>query len=498
MSDETPTVPLIEVIKASIVERLNLKRFDFSEQIRALTHLVVISLVLASLNWIFAKSDPGWLKLNPSPWIILPFYMGFRFRFLWGLAAGLLLLVVRVWIRHSNTLEGDRLGFSGAEHFLLWGAVLMGVTGGFLKNLIRRKEEQKQELLETSLESNESLKQTVALLKHNEQDLSSTLVSQGLESSGLALNLQEVINHSAKLDQDDAFLNLLRDRCGVKSAAIYFSARGGRAIRVAQLRSDSAFPESIDKTPMFEHAERTGKIVTQRWFWEPIEPNATGGFDDYYLAVVAHPRDRDFRVLVISRMDFEQIHWENFWKIESAFRWFENSVNAKSDKVLLSPLDGDAKGEKSREKIINDEIADNASDEPLVVEEEMAEFEEAIREPRPILDASSFKRRLDQCRQIEEQMGLEHRLVIFVPGESESTERCEAFAHSLSVTIPPSDDLALIPSDGGRFVYGLITAAPTTEKAEEHAGSLLAGAPELDLRFFVLQLNDKALSAFAN
>ena len=517
MSDETAD-ELIDFEKASLLTSL-LEKFPLKNgikakgQLTALLHFFVISVMLAALNWLFAKSDPGWLNLNPSPWVILPFYLGFRFGFFWGVGSSLLLVFLRVWLERLSLPDDVEVSFTGSEHFLFWGAILMGAIGGFTRGVISRRETQKQILIEDSLTSIDNLKTQVALLKHNEQDLSANLVSQGLNSSGLVLSLQDVIDQYAPSDRDEAFLNLLRDRCGVKSAAIYFSARNGKCVRVTQLRSDNAFPESIEKTPMFEHAERTGKIVTQRWFWEPFEPNATGGYDDFYLAVVAHPKEKDFRILVISRMDFEQIHWENFWKVESAFRWFENSINSKTPidfQLTQAPVESSA--DATREDIIDAELSDSHSDSKNETEDSEVVIQEPVQEPvqepieepdevietRPILDAHGFKQRLGQCRQIEEQMGLEHRLVIFVPGEQEPLESCETFANSLSFAMPPADDLAKIPSDGGRFVYGLLTAAPTDEEAEEHAKELLAELPDLDLRFFVLNLKDKALSAFEN
>ncbi|MDF1814952.1 MAG: hypothetical protein P1V20_22300 [Verrucomicrobiales bacterium] len=503
MSEETAD-ELIDFEKPSLVSTI-LEKFPINEklqvkgQLTALLHFFVISVMLAALNWLFAKSDPGWLELNPSPWVILPFYLGFRFGFFWGVGSGFLLVIVRIWLEGLQVAEGETINFTGSEHFLLWGAVLMGAIGGFTRGVIGRRETQKEILLEDSLTLNRNLKNQVALLKHNEQDISAVLVSQGLEPSGLVLSLHDVIDQYAAADRDEAFLNLLRDRCGVNSAAIYFSARNGRGVRVAQLRSDNAFPESIDQTPMFEHAERTGKIVTQRWFWEPFEPNASGGYDDFFLAVVAHPKDKDFRVLVISRMDFEQIHWENFWKIESAFRWFENSMNSKTPlEFQIEQPKSQSPIEETREEIIKEE----SPEAPIENELSDGSVDTAAAIPpapkKEILDPPAFKKRLAQCRLIEEQMGLEHRLVIFVPGETESAERCEAFAQSLSAIMPEADDLALIPSDGGRFVYGLITAASSSEIAEAHAGELLSKLPDLDLRFFVLHLNDHALSAFEN
>ena len=497
-------------------------KFQGKLHLNALLHFFVIAVLLAALNWLFARSDPGWLNLNPSPWILLSFYLGFRFGISWGIGSGLLVVLFRIWMSKLHP-EPDSLwpAITGGQTYLLWGVVLAGGAGGFFRAMIRRNEYRQDLRLNDSLSLNKKLKNQIALLKHNEQDLSAALVAQNLETSGFVLGLRDVIDQHAENERDAAFLSLLRDLCGVRSAALYFSARGGRGIRVAQLKSDGAFPESIDKTPMMEQAEETGKIVTQRWFWEPYEPRASGGYDDYFLAVTAHASRRDFRVLIISRMDFEQIHWENFWKIESAFHWYESARASESGGSAVPPLEtvsaepqpqslpdpeGSSEPAPQPEPVsvaASDAAGAAASSLPASGEAPLGQqphhqVESPAATAKPILDAPGFKVRLGQCRQIEEQMGLEHRLVVFVPGEGESQERCNAFAESLSVTMSPSDDLARIPAEGGRFVYGLLTAAPTSEAAEQHAGNLLQDLPDLDLRFFVLRLNDEALSAFVN
>ena len=191
--------------------------------------------MLAALNWLFARADPGWTRLNPSPWIILSFYLGFRFGISWGIGSGLFLVVARIWLTKAGLSEGETLEISGLQVYLLWGVVLAGAIGGFFRAVISRKEYQKDTALHDSLSSNHNLKNQIALLKHNEQDLSSALVAQNIESSGLVLGLQDVIDQNTETEQDLAFLTLIKNLCGVKSAAIYYITRGGRGLRVARI-----------------------------------------------------------------------------------------------------------------------------------------------------------------------------------------------------------------------------------------------------------------------
>ena len=520
MIDETINEP----IRAPSIPRWFNFRLRRNIHITALVHFLVATMALAALNWILARNDPGWLKINPSPWVFLPLYMGFTRGYIWGVGAGLFLIIVRVWLKDIE------VAFTGSDYFLMWSTVMMGGIGGLVRGIVWRKQFQAEMQLQQARASCKELQSQVALLKHNEQDLSLSLVASGLEPSGIVFGLQGVVDQFEGTERDEAFLHLIRDYCGVGSAAIYLS-RGGRCIRAAQLHNDVALPDTLDKTPMMEQTERTGKIATQRWFWEPYVQGDSGGYDDHYLAAIAHQSNRDVRILVVTRMDFDQVNWENFWKLESAFRWFEahsgSGISPDPPAVEEPPPEQPPVAETNIPSAPVEAqppapvsvpeptpltpapapemaaVSHHPEPQPAPVPVETAPpieqnpvHAEAVA--KPILDPPQFRLRLGQCRQIQEQMGLEHRLVVFVPGETESLERCEEFAHALSSTMPPSDDLAVIPSDGGRIVYGLLTAAPTSEAAEAHAGSLLAKLPELDLRFFVLRLNDKALSAFEN
>lgn len=44
--------------------------------------------LLTLLNLFLASDDPGWLSVNPSPWVLLPLLAGVRYGFRWGFSAG--------------------------------------------------------------------------------------------------------------------------------------------------------------------------------------------------------------------------------------------------------------------------------------------------------------------------------------------------------------------------------------------------------------------------
>ena len=46
---------------------------------KAFRDVLLLGAVLALINYLAALSDFGWMRLNPSPWLLLPALIGVRF-----------------------------------------------------------------------------------------------------------------------------------------------------------------------------------------------------------------------------------------------------------------------------------------------------------------------------------------------------------------------------------------------------------------------------------
>ncbi|MES2705566.1 MAG: hypothetical protein V4726_03085 [Verrucomicrobiota bacterium] len=70
--------------------------------------------LLIAANLITAPRDPGWLSLNPSPWLLLPVLTGlrhgFRWGFLFGTAASLAVFSV-LWVLHPGAAAANLIFF---------------------------------------------------------------------------------------------------------------------------------------------------------------------------------------------------------------------------------------------------------------------------------------------------------------------------------------------------------------------------------------------------
>lgn len=50
---------------------------------------VLVAVVIVGANLLFDRAHPGWINLNPSPYLLLPILLGSRYGFVPGILAGL-------------------------------------------------------------------------------------------------------------------------------------------------------------------------------------------------------------------------------------------------------------------------------------------------------------------------------------------------------------------------------------------------------------------------
>ena len=99
---------------------------------------MVLAAILASLNFWLAPTDPGWLNVNPSPYLLLPILIGGRFGFLPGTGAGVLAVAIIVagqcWLK-----KVDPASSLSSERYVYTCLVLIGGICGELQHFFDGK-----------------------------------------------------------------------------------------------------------------------------------------------------------------------------------------------------------------------------------------------------------------------------------------------------------------------------------------------------------------------
>ncbi|MCP5539359.1 MAG: hypothetical protein H7A53_02445 [Akkermansiaceae bacterium] len=407
--------------------------------------------LLAGLNWVVSRDDPGWLGLNPTPWILLPLFLGGRY----GLAAALIgsVLAAGAILGLTWAVEGwaAALAAPSGRPFFFLSLLIAGAVGSTIHHLVsgplRRVHRHATELAA----KNRELAEESALYRENESLLQESLLLWGADYASLTEEAHRLFSADARR-LDDALLGVLRRVFGVTGAAVYRTGRAGdeeeSLPRVAHSGGGEGLPDRISREEsgtVWGEALRSRRLVTCREIWESAEAGAGSPENGAVLAAIpwrAGAGDAAAAaVLVIDRMEFSRIRWETLARIEALFAW----VMSHAAEPALEGAGGD------------------------------------LPAPR-ILAPEVFGNRLDSARRVADVLRLPARLILFTPVPNAGREDLARFVEQLRHQVRPVDCLGAIGGNQGgsaRFAIALLAPLAKSEAAEAYAGRLLSRMGDL-------------------
>lgn len=347
---------------------------------------VVLYSLLLLINYFFSGDDIGWILLNPSPWFLLPVFMGARYGLrmavIGAAATALTILVV------NQFQTGDLFSelFEERAYFFL-ALLIVGVVAS-LGNYLLAGPAQIAESQRGELEdANARLSETVGLLHQNEARLKVALLKHNASFASIPDDFQRMFKGGIH-GVDSGLLTLLRRQFGVRSAAIY-TMKGQNdesLVRRSVAGDEGDFVQSIqlgEQGGVVRAALDTGRLVTCRHIWE----ETAGDPDDVLAALPWVHCGKIKALLVFRRMDFEEIYWENFARIQAVWGWVMGHV-------------GDA-----------------------VIQGEQVEYETAR-----LVSEEEFQRDLEMARQLEQSLYLGFRVLVFAQGKLDSADQMKLVA----------------------------------------------------------------------
>lgn len=277
-----------------------------------------------TLNALLAPADPGWLELNPSPWLLVPAFLGARYGLRTGLAGALATAaLLAIWQICALPNQADLLQ---RHPFFLISLVGMAGLAGAAQQMVLPRAEQAERERETLLHDLATTRQACRLLRLDRDALQDVLLKHQAVFASLPGDLERLFEAEAEASWGPALLDLFRKRFGVREAAIYRAGAKGGFCRVAHSGPAAAFPPELTPeraSPVTQAALRSGQMVTCRHLWEE-----TAGRPDDILAAfpalaAAKPETNcpPVAMLLIRRMDFDAIHWENLARVDALWQW---------------------------------------------------------------------------------------------------------------------------------------------------------------------------------
>ncbi len=260
--------------------------------------------LLALANCLIARDDPGWLSVNPTPWLILPALFGVRYGFVSGFGAGVLIALLLVVGRHLTGQDVNLVEHAYAVLALpLIGALLGGVSEG-----LRRREADLKAERDCLRRENRRGHADRELLVLSRQDLQQRLELQGGNGGSLDEGLADLLESSDEFIPED-LLNALSRTVGTTSVAVYKLPVGSKSstlVRVASVGESARFPGYLvaeDHQIVSEALERKCFLVQKSLLESP--PSSKPG----YLAAypISGTDRRTSHVLILQDLPLEKI-----------------------------------------------------------------------------------------------------------------------------------------------------------------------------------------------
>jgi hypothetical protein len=253
---------------------------------RACVDTAMVAALLVAANALLDPGDMGWVRLQPSPYLMLPVLIGSRYGFRWGLGAGGLAAAVAVagsggagWGPAARAAWTD---FARTEAYPLVALIVAGGVCGEIQRQMHRRQLQLKVESEDLRGRLRTLDADLGLLRETKAELERLVATRDSDISTLDADLRRLFEAEAD-DLPQGLLLLLHRQTRLADAAVYRLQANGLLKRLGALGSTKHLPESLarDEIEMVELALRRGAPVTVPEFWQ-----REGEADRIYLMAV--------------------------------------------------------------------------------------------------------------------------------------------------------------------------------------------------------------------
>jgi hypothetical protein len=306
--------------------------------LRAIAEFLSLLIVLSLVNALVSRTDPGWLALNPTPFLLVPAILGVRYGFAAGLLSGALT---------AGLITLARLAIAElpvADHrFVLASLPLLGLIVGQFSEFLRRRSSEQALATQDLRVENRVLRAERQLLFLAKQDLQQRLGLYGANSASLDQDIEEL----AACDRRSApgvLLSTLQRLTRVRSAAVYelTNARTGNLARHAVIGDAGHFPETLrgSEHHLVKESLQRRCFLTQKGLLQATPARAPG----FLLASPITDANGDVNfVLIVQDLPFTEISRRNFSTIKAICDWFAtfviSPVNAPARHRAVSQTD---------------------------------------------------------------------------------------------------------------------------------------------------------------
>jgi polysaccharide biosynthesis protein PelD len=287
---------------------------------------LVLAAILVALNLWIAPKDPGWLKVNPSPYLLLPVLIGGRFGFLPGVGAGvlsgLIILTGQFWLNKVDPVSSLASGRYVYSCLILIGGIcgeLQHFFNGKLKRLTAGQETLEQRL--------KKLDNELYFLREAKVEVDRIIATHDSGLSTLDTEIRELY-----LVEGDGFyqqvLVLLSRQAHVTDAAIYLIQPNQQLLRKAMIGNENSLPEELGlgdaEMALLAIERKTAVSISE--FWKLGATRA----EPYLICLpFLDPDDNPTAVLTITGMPFFSLNQKSVHLITVICKWASKVIQVK-------------------------------------------------------------------------------------------------------------------------------------------------------------------------
>jgi hypothetical protein len=292
----------------------------------AVLDAAILAVVLVSLNLWLARSDPGWLNVNPSPFLLLPILIGGRFGFLPGLGAGLfaatLIVIGQFWLR-----KVDPVTSLIAERYPYLCLVLLGGICGELQHFFNGKLKRMVEGQGTLELRLKKLDNELYFLREAKGEVDRIIATHDSGLSTLDTEVRELY-----LVNDEQFyeqvLALLNRQANVVDAAVYLIQPDQQLLRQAVIGQELSLPPELPlhatEMALLAVERKTAVSISEFWKLGATRP------EPYLICLpFLDEEENAVAVLMITGMPFFSLNQKSVHLITVICKWASKIVQVK-------------------------------------------------------------------------------------------------------------------------------------------------------------------------
>lgn len=227
----------------------------------ALRDLVVLTAVLAGVNALLGRSDPGWLELNPTPWLLPAALVGARYGFGSGLISGLAIAALIAGVK-SRMQDLELEGMLREHAYFFLSVVVTGAAAGEIGRLLSLRGAAVRDTNRRLEEETQRLRAQLHLTDETRHQLQQQLVLFNAPMCALDDELSTIFTYPQE-EFADQLLRMLHRLTGLTSAGIYV-VQGDKLVQASVLHPTASLTPSLmlRGAPLAERALSTGALAS--------------------------------------------------------------------------------------------------------------------------------------------------------------------------------------------------------------------------------------------